>query len=237
MLSPLKNYDITCFTYAKSYVNGSRIFLGTHPELLEEYLSQKYYMKGNAESMPNNYSQQAVLWSTLPNQSCYQMARKFDIDHGIYLIYPNKDGCEFFTFASSTRFPQVINFYLNNFNILESFVFNFRERARKLIQQAESQKIVLPFSQQKIHSYKMNGLKKMQNAMLCDKAYLLKSEKLTIKEYNCLKLILSGLTTKEIAKELILSPRTIEDYINSLKLKFNARNKVDLITKVFQKLQ
>jgi DNA-binding CsgD family transcriptional regulator len=55
---------------------------------------------------------------------------------------------------------------------------------------------------------------------------------LSKRELDCAKLLLSGLTSKEIGSHLNLSYRTIEDYISSLKRKFNARNKSDLIVKL-----
>lgn len=55
---------------------------------------------------------------------------------------------------------------------------------------------------------------------------------LSKRELDCVKLLLSGLTSKEIGSHLNLSYRTIEDYISSLKRKFNARNKSDLIVKL-----
>ena len=56
-----------------------------------------------------------------------------------------------------------------------------------------------------------------------------------MKETQCVKLLLKGQTVKEIAKELGYSPRTIEDRIETLKKKFNAKNKVNLIVKLTEK--
>ena len=48
---------------------------------------------------------------------------------------------------------------------------------------------------------------------------------------NCLKLVASGLSAKQIANKMHLSPRTVEYYIAILKEKLNCRNKADLIIK------
>lgn len=56
--------------------------------------------------------------------------------------------------------------------------------------------------------------------------------KLSKRELDCAALLLNGLTSKEIGSHLSLSYRTIEDYINSLKRKLNARNKSELIVKL-----
>jgi hypothetical protein len=43
-----------------------------------------------------------------------------------------------------------------------------------------------------------------------------------------------GGTAKKIARQLKLSLRTSEDYINQLKMKFNVSNKSDVIEKVIE---
>lgn len=52
---------------------------------------------------------------------------------------------------------------------------------------------------------------------------------LTQRELECLVLIVRGKTTKLVGKILQISPRTVEQYIVSLKLKFNVNCKSELI--------
>lgn len=58
--------------------------------------------------------------------------------------------------------------------------------------------------------------------------------KMPQRQKECLNLLLTGATAKEIAQKLNLSPRTIESHIEALKSKFNARNKAELIIKLSQ---
>jgi DNA-binding CsgD family transcriptional regulator len=51
---------------------------------------------------------------------------------------------------------------------------------------------------------------------------------------ECIFRILLGKTIKEIAYELNLSHRTIEEYINKLKRDFNCTSKSQLISKLIQ---
>jgi DNA-binding CsgD family transcriptional regulator len=54
---------------------------------------------------------------------------------------------------------------------------------------------------------------------------------LTIKQENCLFLLLRGKTIKEIAKILKLSPRTVENHMDGIKIKLGCKNKSDMIEK------
>lgn len=51
----------------------------------------------------------------------------------------------------------------------------------------------------------------------------------TPREYQCLKLLIRGYTAKRIGQHLGISPRTVEDYLNQLKSKFNVHSKSELI--------
>ncbi|MDR3492769.1 MAG: LuxR C-terminal-related transcriptional regulator [Gammaproteobacteria bacterium] len=55
---------------------------------------------------------------------------------------------------------------------------------------------------------------------------------LTPREQECLEHTVKGYTAKQIAKKLSISPRTVEEYINQIKLKFDVGSKQELIQKV-----
>ena len=55
---------------------------------------------------------------------------------------------------------------------------------------------------------------------------------LSKRQLSCAKLLLAGMTQKEIAFHLGLSPRTIETYIENIKLKLHCRNKAALILRL-----
>ena len=52
------------------------------------------------------------------------------------------------------------------------------------------------------------------------------------REMECLFYTAGGRTAKEIAKQLALSPRTVEHYLENLKTKFNCSSKTDLRNKL-----
>lgn len=56
---------------------------------------------------------------------------------------------------------------------------------------------------------------------------------LTKQEHQCLRLLIKGGTNKTIAKILKISPRTVESYLQNVKIKLNVHSKSELISKVF----
>ncbi len=233
LIAPLKKYNINYFTYRKFYNDNTRIFLGTRPDWLDIFFTKKMYLNGNTEAAPSLYKRQAVLWSTLPNQTIFHIARGIGIDHGIYLIYPGVDYCEFFAFATTPSHHDTVNFYLNNLDVLENFTLYFKDQAKLLISQIERHKIILPYHQKSIEHYKSEDVinfcrQNPRNQITFNKFNF----KISRRQFECIDLLLTGATTKEMAIKLNISPRTVEDYINFLKQKFQARNKAALILKL-----
>ena len=57
---------------------------------------------------------------------------------------------------------------------------------------------------------------------------------LTPREKECIEYTVKGFTAKQIAQKLFISPRTVEEYLNQLKLKLEVGSKQELIQKVLQ---
>lgn len=55
---------------------------------------------------------------------------------------------------------------------------------------------------------------------------------LTPREYDCLRVLREGKTIKEIARDMGLSPRTVEFYLKNLKVKFGCKSKTELLALV-----
>ncbi len=57
---------------------------------------------------------------------------------------------------------------------------------------------------------------------------------LSKRQVECLKWLIRGMTIKQIAKKLILSPKTVEHYIEALKKRLNCKSRSDLIEKAYE---
>lgn len=229
---PLLKLGITYFTYTRSYDTGERLYLSSHYESLENYFRKKWYLSGNVEGKPSAYKPQTVLWSTLPKQHIYDdNVRSRGIDHGMFMIDPQFNYCDFYGFATKKENVWVQNVYLNKLDVLKKFTLYFKEKASAIIGIVEKSKIILPFHNDSVEFMrnkleidfgKMNFRKKIHNS------------KFTDRQLKCAYLLTQGNTIKEIACQIGLSPRTIEDHVNTLKKKLNCRNKSELIIKIME---
>lgn len=56
--------------------------------------------------------------------------------------------------------------------------------------------------------------------------------KLSKRECECIRYMMRGMTTKQIASVICLSPRTVEGYIANVKNKLDCKNRYEIISKV-----
>lgn len=221
---PLLSLNLTHFSYTKSYVDHRRVYLTTHPDLLEDYFSEALYKIGDCEYRPTTYQDQVLLWSSLPDQTLYMQARQHGISNGILIIKPTLTYTEFFNFATHLTNINITNTYLTNYALIEKFIQYFREKSKYLVLTSEKLNFILPHRREANHlsaqSYK------------ADHFLLMDRVKLTKRQYECAVKLVQGYTFKEISQVLNLSPRTVESYINHLKSKFSTRSKTQLVLKL-----
>lgn len=227
LIKPLTPYGIDYFTYNKNYIDGTRIRLTTHANHLKAFLENECYKTGNIDASPDLYLEQAALFSTLKNQELVSWIRNdFAVHHGIYIVRKSEHYTEFFSFATSVDNPMIINFYLNNLDFLQRFCDHFKEIGSGLTMLAEQQKL--------IHDYhKQEGIQQCQayqKANLWPKTFI--DKPVSIRKKEVISLLLKGLRTKEIAKILAISPRTVEEHIADLKHHFKANNIIELVSKL-----
>lgn len=58
---------------------------------------------------------------------------------------------------------------------------------------------------------------------------------LSMRERECVYFYINGLTAKETAKKLFISPRTVETHLEHVKQKLHCRNKSEIFKAILQK--
>lgn len=225
---PLERLGITYFSYSRVEKTGGRIYTLNTPAMLDLYFKGKYYLVGKMEGYPELYKPQIVMWDTLPSQIITDnILRPLNIDHGMYMIEPHADYCDFFGFATKKGNSSIINTYLSQLEYLKSFANYFKERAVNIIRKVDEKKIILPFNRDIID---------FTNCQQTEGSVAINSDEyraiFSARQLEVAKILLQGKATKDIANELKLSPRTIEMHINLLKAKLKCHKLSELILKL-----
>jgi hypothetical protein len=153
---PLDKLGITSFNYVRTYDDGSQINLANIPSWLEHFYNNEYYHIGAFERHPSNYQSGYALWPHLSGQKIFFDARTyFNIDNGITIIERQSNYCDFYYFGTTSDNHTIINFYLNNLDLLKRFILYFKDKADSIITKADKSRIILPDHFENIKPIKM----------------------------------------------------------------------------------
>lgn len=231
---PLEQFGVNFFGYKRCYKDGSRFYLNSNPEFMRYYFKRECFSFANTESYPRDTSPRIAIWNTVGQPELYKAVKdEFDHDHGLYLIKPDKDYFELFSFATNSKNHSIINTYFTSFEFFLNFTDYFKEKASTIIQQTERNKIVCPIQDIQIGSpFNLTeltaSLSKLKNI------HPSSSIKLPSRQLECAQYLIQGKSIYQIAEAMHLSPRTIDFYLTILKKKLNCRNKTQLIVRLLE---
>jgi DNA-binding CsgD family transcriptional regulator len=234
---PLRQFGVHLYSYRKTFRDGSRINVSNNANWLEDYFRLELYKSSLFESDIDCYSSGFSVWPQESNLPIFVHGRTYyNSDNGITLILKDKDYCEYFIFGADPHKKQMIDFYINNLELIRSFTEYFHEQSNDLLKKATNNLIRLnPIVKEpsqiqqiynKIDSVSIKQLfpkKKRTNQPISQ------SIQLSPRELSCIQYLLKGKTAKEIANHLNLSYRTIEYYLEIIRSKTGCRNKYELI--------
>jgi DNA-binding CsgD family transcriptional regulator len=197
--------------FSRKYPNQERFEIVSNKELWIDYHSSEFYQYGLFEKDSQKYESGFHMWDHLPcdPHNIYEYARReHSVAHGLTIIQQHGEYCDMFLFATKPNNSQINNFYLNQKKLFEEFIVDFYSALAPTLLELSHHKIFVPFNTSD------------------DESPLIT---LSPRQQDCALLMAQGLTAKEIAKALNLSPRTVEEYIDILKAKFGAKNRVHLL--------
>ncbi|MBS0654880.1 MAG: hypothetical protein JSR46_03810 [Verrucomicrobia bacterium] len=162
---------------------------------------------------------------------------------GVILIHKNETHVELFRFYGSNGTSALQSLYLNRPQLLKSFASHFKKELGSILTRVEHEAVSLidmkgndffckqPIcpdisSDTLISYYKDLGIE-------CE---FEKAKKLSLRERQCLKLLIAEKSAKETAAILGLSSRTIEYYFENIKNKLGCWGKQELlaIARIFE---
>tara|TARA_R110002110_G_scaffold383245_2_gene594592 strand:- start:30294 stop:31055 length:762 start_codon:yes stop_codon:yes gene_type:complete len=150
-----------------------------------------------------------------------------------YIIKKEGNTTLCYTFASPLNMPSMINFYFNNLEFLEKFIHLFNEQGKDLIQSLRQSMHTVPHHIKPVIYEELLHTKIIGEPFIITKFYNKKSEvwiKLSERERNTFVLAaIHGKTAIEIGQALQISPKTVENYLDSLRHKLGAKSKKELL--------
>lgn len=238
LCEPLTLLDITSFSHLRVFKNNQLTVLCNQSQFLLNYLDKKYYAADPCVNINPESTElgEYLIWDAVDcsGQTAQMLADSaaFDFKHVFTIIKKQANYRDFYHFGTHLSNPAIHQIYINNLDILDQFIRFFNSKINQSKELAHAYDIVLN-TEQISSQVELNLLQNKQvKRDLILKMLMPKEQFLSANEIKCVELILEGKTAKEIAKILALSYRTIEDRINALKIKFNAKNKADLIVKL-----
>ena len=240
---PLFNlFNINFFSHARAFHNGYFTSLMTQPELTEYYVSQKFpirFSQGQGIFLENGFYLGASLRDAASDKITNQLQENFNTAHFIYIIDKQKDYDDMYSIATRPENTYVINQYLNNLDVLKHFLCFYKEKSAALIKNAT----LIKYGDEYFPTSTQHGNHSVINTNYFETMPL---KKITLtgnlgevlisqREFDCLKLIVKGYSFKEIGKNLNISPRTVETYVNNLKDKLGFDKKMQLMELAFSK--
>jgi DNA-binding CsgD family transcriptional regulator len=253
--SPLiKNYPINKIIYKRIFKNGNYFLISNDLKIVNIFAN---YMKDNDNSFFENLKPiqkgeiQKSIW-ILDSESSLnglKLLQSLGIYHGLNVVTRRNDdeSIEKFIFATSCQNIEIYNFYINNFDILNRFIYYFKIKYSEIIENPIIKKLsyskFYESEMKRIESNKINHLN-YTTTSTSPLINFLKETKLqsypvitttgeeiflSERQTECLYHLTNGKTAKEIAKCLGISYRTVQTHLNIVNEKVGSYSKSSAI--------
>lgn len=236
-----EHFGIKYFTYHRIDNEGKYTVLVNSPEWAEHYVSKEIYFMDPYLRHPSVYESGISLVDSHGSEEFQDQILKagkkiLSVDMGATLIQKSKDHVEFFGFAGNKETSCLESLYLNHPKLLHSFAAHFKQQLGDILALMEKEAGSLlhlkgkdflcdqPISTNVSAATRLSYYKDI--GMKCEAE---KAEKLSVRERECLHLLLEDKSAKEIAARLGLSSRTVEFYFENIKGKLSCWSKQEVI--------
>ncbi|HQS83883.1 MAG: hypothetical protein B7Y25_03065 [Alphaproteobacteria bacterium 16-39-46] len=240
--SPISNVGVLRF-----YADGSVLDLNTDWKWIEHrmiknllynvlFLHDLYKLKKNGIYMwPDFINNVHLSGSIIPANPVLEASYEYGYWGGCNLYQIESDYVEVYSFVGKkNECLQAKNFCINHLTELKSYIFYFNSYMNYVFKQDNISKILLKGENILFDlNYRDNNdfLDFFKNIKM--KKYIIGDISFSQREYQCLKFLLKSYSAKQIATELNVSFRTIEIYIENIKIKTNCSYKNEIIDKYF----
>jgi len=230
----ISDLNLNFFRYMRMYKDGSRITLTNHFNWTKFFYKRGYYKIAWFDKNPADlYKTSYLLWNekvqTDDNIVGKDCREKFNMFHGLTIIKHEQFFCDFYDFTTIEQNYKINELYVGYPEIFYKFCLYFKEKAADLIREAEKERFLVK-KNIKLLDFKQTGvdIKALLEKINIDKYYMDDETYLTETEVKIMSFYIKGLTSKDCAQILDISPRTVEMHLQNIKSKIGCKNSVEL---------
>ena len=221
----LKKFKLNYFQYLRCYKDGSFTLLVNRTDMADEFFANDYPILSHVEETLKDRDTYSFLWDeTLPEEPVKLARDKFGMHNGLTFIKRHEEYYDMIGFAMQKDLPNKLTHYMTYSNILDAFAADFLKDNQALFQHMDAHRILPP---DHMRDPNRETLILKEKPLEIQGRYGLVT--LSIQEVRCLELLREGMIYKQIANSLDISPRTVETYINRIRLKTGAHTRQQLI--------
>lgn len=230
------HFGINHFWYYKITYSGYYSYLGTHRSWSEFCFDNSMVQHFSCLRHPDSLQKGINLMRTSRNEDYQKVMEiawgKFKINFHINLVNPISDGVEACGFASCFNDSQAEERLLNHLPLLRKFTKIFKEKNEELLGIAENNQVYLPAQfGPKFYERGPSFILPLEKDQFLKCLGFGQMIALTSREKDMLKFASAGYPASYIAKQLHLSPKTVENYLSTIKAKLECNSKIELIKK------
>lgn len=236
---PLRDhFGVGYFTYHRIDLTGKYIVLVDRPDWAEHYVSEQIFLNDPYLRHPSVYKSGISLIDSHGSEEYKERVLKagkkvLNMDLAAILIQKNNHFVEFFGFAGNRETSSLESLYLNHAQLLTSFGVHFKKELGLILREmAEEANSLINLKGQDFVCEQPICPDIAPAALLAyyrDLGMNCHTEKLSLRERQCLKLLIENKSAKETASILGLSRRTVEYYFENIKNKLSCWNKQEVL--------
>ncbi len=251
-VTPLKLFGVNYFSFVRIYDNGKVVFFCNHKDWLTTKINNKLFdyrgfIPSDVEDeIINHYHYHLYTGSQYKDNKVLNLLFESNRWNSIDLYNKGHNCIDILHFSGTRENTGIINFFINNLPLLRYYFKHFQIQFEDTIDMAVKHKHYISIEEMSnshndiinpnlfsSNSCSVDQEKKLMNLIpSLDKITLTINDKkvrISNREYCCLLFLTKGKSMKEIAQSLDLSPRTIECYIQNIKIKTGLSFKSELI--------
>ena len=242
---PLLKLNISYFAHIKITKDGKFSGISNNPGFSEHYLKNRYY-NADIHLAKKQMIEKYIIWDLIErtglSKKMHTEASQFGVQHTFTIVSRNPKHDDYYHFASHVSTPAFNQVYIENIDLLHSFVAFFTDKINSSVTLSEAYN--LQFSIDKSapgytfipNEYLLNNQTNrngfIQELNTFNHSHAINTHpisRLPPQQYRCVELLAQGFSAKQIASLLNLSNRTIENYLAHVKKILQCQNSKALV--------